>query len=108
MPSIWYSIIIIGIFTFLIRSTFILLSGRINLNPLFQRSLRFVPISVLIALIIPELLQSTQMHLSVISPRFLAGMVSMLIAWKTQNVILTIATGMLTLYLLNFLISIIV
>lgn len=105
MSSIWYSIILVGIFTFLTRLSFIILSDKIKLHPDVQRALRFVPIAVLTAIIIPELVQTNDARILFIFPRLFAGIFAILIAWRTRNIFLTIITGMLSLYLLNYFIN---
>jgi len=108
MSSIWYSIIIVGIFTFLTRLSFILYSDKIKLQPNIQRALQFVPIAVLSAIIIPELIQTNDSQILLIFPRLFAGFLAIIIAWRTRNIVLTIIIGMVSLYLLNFLINIMV
>ena len=105
MSSIWYSIILVGIFTFLTRLSFIILSDKINLQPNVKRALRFVPIVVLSAIIIPELFQNNDAQLLSIFPQIFAGILAIFIAWRTRNIILTIITGMLSLYFLNYLLN---
>ena len=104
MPSIWYSIILVGIFTFLTRLSFIILSDKIKLQPNAQRALQFVPIVVLSAIIIPELIQTKDAQIIFIFPRLFAGILAIFIAWRTRNIIFTIITGMLSLFFLNYLI----
>ena len=108
MSSIWISIILVGIFTFLTRLSFIFLSDKIKLQPTVQRALRFVPIAVLSAIIIPELVQTNDTQILFIIPRIFAGVIAIFVAWRTKNILLTIITGMLSLYLLNYLITLLV
>jgi len=105
MSSIWNSIILVGIFTFLTRLSFIILSDKTKLRPNVQSALRFVPIAVLSAIIIPELVQTNDAQILFIFPRLIAGILAIFVAWRTRNIILTIITGMLSLYLLNYLIN---
>lgn len=104
MTSIWYSIILVGVLTFLTRLSFIILSDKVKLPPNTQRALKFVPLAVLSAIILPELLKSTNDSTYNYLPRILAGIIAIYIAWRTKNIILTIITGMLILYILNYLI----
>jgi branched-subunit amino acid transport protein len=54
-----------------------------------------VPVAVLSAIILPELTSPTgSLFLSWRNPQLLAGMVAILVAWRTKNVLLTIAVGM--------------
>jgi len=102
MNSIWYSIFIVGILTYLSRLSFIFLSDRIKIHPRIYRTFRFIPIAVLSAIVFPELIHNTTSQNSFSEPRLIAGVIAILIAWRTKNVILTITAGMALLYLLQF------
>lgn len=94
-------LIVIGLITFAIRASSIILIGRRELPPLIKRALRFVPPAVLSAIIAPELLQpGGTLNLSLSNARLLAGVLAILVAWRTRNVILTIVAGMIVLWLL--------
>lgn len=96
-----------GVVTYAIRLSLILLMGRLNVPPLVRRSLRFVPPAVLSALIFPELLlPGGKMMLSLGNPRLLAGVLAGLVAWKSKNVLLAIGVGMVALWALQALLQI--
>ena len=104
MSTIWLAMIGLGLLTFLTRFSFIALLERWQTPPIVQRALRFVPIAVLTAIIIPELvLPNGTLDLNPYNPRLLAGLVATVVAWKTKNVILTIVVGMALLWLLQLL-----
>ena len=91
-----------GIVTYAIRLSPILLLGRVNVSPLVQRALRFVPPAVLSALIFPELLLPGGMPMfSFGNPRLLAGVLAGVVAWKSKNVLLAIAVGMVAMWVLQ-------
>lgn len=103
--SLWISIILIGLLTFFTRLSFILLSGKWKPPETFQRALRFVPVAVFSAIILPELVwKDGNLWLSPANPRLLAGLVAILVAWRTKNVVWTIAVGMAVLLLLQWVI----
>ncbi len=103
MAETWLIILLAGLLTFGIRLSFIALFGRWQPPDLFLRALRFVPPAVLSAIILPEmLLQNGQISLSPANPRLLAGVLAILVAWRTRNIFLTILAGMLALYLFLF------
>lgn len=98
---LWLSIIGMGLITFSIRLSLILLWERVYVPPAIQQALRFVPAAVLSAIILPELLQpGGQLDISLGNARLLAGLVAMLVAWRTKNVLFTIAAGMVLLWIL--------
>ena len=96
--NIWLVMLIGGLLTFATRLSFILLLDRIKVPDWFRRGLRFVPVAVLSAIILPELTSPNgTLFLSWRNPQLLAGAVAILVAWRTKNVILTIVAGMLAL-----------
>lgn len=100
---LWLTILAAGLLTYSQRLSLIAFWGQFDLSPLMKRMLRFVPVSVLTALIIPELLLvESSLTLSLENPRLLAGLLATLVAWRTRNVLLTIITGMMALILLSF------
>jgi branched-subunit amino acid transport protein len=101
--SIWLVMIIAGLLTFITRLSFILLLDRLRMPEWFRRGLRFVPVAVLSAIILPELTSPNgSLFLSWRNPQLLAGAVAILVAWKTKNVLLTIAAGMGALLIFRF------
>ena len=104
--NLWLTIIAMGLVTFAIRLSLIALLGRFEMPPLISRGLRFVPPAVLSAIALPELLQpGGQLNLSLGNARLLAGLLALLVAWRTRNVLLTVGLGMLALWLLQSLLK---
>ena len=100
--NIWITIVIAGLLTFATRFSFIFLLDRIKMPDWFRRGLRFVPVAVLSAIILPELTSPNgSLFLSWRNPQLLAGTVAILVAWRTKNVILTIVVGMAILLILR-------
>jgi branched-subunit amino acid transport protein len=99
-----FSLIIVGmgIVTYAIRLSLILLLGRVAVPYLMQQALRFVPPAVLSAIIFPELLQpGGTLQVSLGNPRLVAGVLAAVVALRTRSVLLTIAVGMLALWVLQ-------
>jgi branched-subunit amino acid transport protein len=104
--SIWVIILMAGLMTFATRLSFIFLLDRIKMPDWFRRGLRFVPVAVLSAIILPELTSPNgSLFLSWRNPQLLAGMVAILVAWRTKNVILTIIAGMVALLIFQALLG---
>ena len=104
--NIWLVMVIGGVLTFLTRLSFIALLDRITVPDWFRRGLRFVPVAVLSAIILPELTSPNgTLLLSWRNPQLLAGGVAILVAWKTKNVILTILAGMAALLIFQFILG---
>ena len=100
--KLWLTIASIGIVTFALRLSFILLLGRINVPSLVQRGLRFVPAAALSALVFPGfLLNQGTLDISLGNERLIAGVLAAFVAWRTKNVLLTICVGMMGLWILQ-------
>lgn len=97
------TIVIIGLGTFLFRFSFIYLYGRFQLPKWIQNAMRYVPPAVLSALIFPAIMiKEDIIWISPQNPRLIAGLIAILIAWKTKNLLLTIAAGMGIFWLMLF------
>jgi len=106
--NIWLVMLVGGLLTFATRLSFILLLHRIRVPEWFRHGLRFVPVAVLSAIILPELTRPDgTLFLSWRNPQLLAGAVAILVAWRTKNVILTIIAGMAALLVFQFVLGMI-
>ena len=98
----WLIIVGMGIVTYAIRLSLIVLLGRLDVPPLVQRALRFVPPAVLSAIIFPEVLSpGGALDISFGNDRLIAGVLAAVVAWRTRNVFLSIAVGMVALWILS-------
>jgi branched-subunit amino acid transport protein len=103
--TILLMLIVIGVITFGFRLSFIALMDRLRLPPLMQRALRFVPAAALTAIITPELfIQNGAIFLSPMNARLIAGVIAVVVAWRTKNTLLTIAAGMIALWVLQLIV----
>ncbi len=101
-PTLWLAILGAGAVSFALRLSFIALLGRIEVPPLLERALRYVPAAVLTAVVIPLLFYNDgALEVSLGNERLLAGLFAALIAWRTRNVLLTLGGGMATLWALQ-------
>lgn len=101
-PSIWLLFVTLALGTFALRLSFIYLFGKVDMPDWLRRALRFVPASVLAALVFPALTYpSGTLDLSLGNIRLLAGIGGALVAWKTRNVLWTIAVGMVLFWVLG-------
>ncbi len=100
--NLWLVIIGMGLITYAIRLSMIVLLERVTITDTMRSALRFVPAAVLSAIILPELLQpGGTLDISLGNDRLLAGLLAMLVAWRTKNVLYTIAVGMAALWILQ-------
>lgn len=97
--NLWLTIIGMGIITYLIRLSPILLLERFDLSDNIKQALRFVPVAVLSAIIFPEMFQpGGQLDISLGNDRLIAGLIAIAAAYFTQNVIWTVGIGMAALW----------
>ena len=102
--TIWIIIVISGILTFGLRLSFIFLFGRVDAPPMLQRALKYVPVAVLPALVLPSLLiRDGTLDASLGNERLIAGILAAVVAWRSKSVLLTIVVGMISLWILQVL-----
>ena len=100
----WLAILGMGVVTFALRASFLLLPEHMKLPDLLRRALPFVPAAVLTAVWAPELLlQKGVLYLSLQNERLLAGLVAIAVAWRWRLTFATIASGLLALHLFDWL-----
>jgi branched-subunit amino acid transport protein len=73
--------------------------------PLLARALRHVPAAMLTAIVVPAIVFAAPgaLRLDVGNVRLIAALVAGVAAWRWRNTLLTIAVGMATLWLLQWL-----
>jgi branched-subunit amino acid transport protein len=81
--------------TFAIRYPMMVLVNRITLPPPLIQALRFVPVAVLTAIIFPSVLMPQGTITLGLNNAYLWGaLATVIIAWRTRNLLLTIVLGM--------------
>ena len=99
---IWMTIFISGLVTFMLRFSAIFQVKNSNTPEWLENILKYIPTSVLAALIFPELLFNDSNSIQLIeNPKILAASAALLVTIFTKNVIMTIITGMLVLWILT-------
>ena len=81
--------------TFAVRYPVLALVGKIDLPEPVLRALRFVPPTILAAIIVPDiLLKDGALYIAADNSYLVAGIVTGLVAWRSKNLLLTIVLGM--------------
>lgn len=94
-------IAVIGVATFSIRFSFVGLFGYVDaIPPRLQRGLRYVPAAVLAALVLPALVVF-QPDGALEVDKLVAGAVAFGVAWRTEDILATMAAGMGAIWLLQ-------
>ena len=99
---LWMLFLALAAGTFVLRYSFIYLFGKVDVPNWLRDALRFVPASVLAALVLPALVYSEgTLDISLNNIRLLAGIGGALVAWRTKNVLWTILVGMVLFWVLQ-------
>lgn len=100
---IWCAIMICGIITFLTR--FLPLSHFMpqQISQPIERALGYVPVAVLTPIIITAILMPGSEVISEENMRIPASLIAILVAKLTGSIVMTLVSGLSTLWLLNFL-----
>jgi len=87
--------------TFLIRFSFIGLGSRIEMSPRLKKTLRFVPVTVLPAIIAVQILNvDASMEFSLRNPKVIAALICTLVSFRF-GLIWVVISGVASLMLLN-------
>ncbi len=102
--AIWVAIGLAGFGTQAIRLAFVVtIRQTTRIPPVALRALRLVPAAVLAALAAPALVRPDGPYeMPWENLRLLAGLLAGAVAWRTRNVVATIAAGMTALWLLTW------
>lgn len=94
----------LAIILLVIKGLFLCFVPHGRIPAFFERSLRYIPPAVLAALVAPSILYARGIDGPMLSfPRIAAGAIAFGFALKTRNIIITIVTGMVMLWLFSYL-----
>ncbi|MCP1675949.1 branched-subunit amino acid transport protein [Natronocella acetinitrilica] len=106
MPLVWTLVVVIGVVTFALRLSGILVLGSREMPPLLERALRYVPAAVLAAIVVPAIIHGgPDQGFHAGNSRLFAGLLAAVVAWTTRSVLATLGVGMGSLWLLDWLID---
>ncbi|MFE4107745.1 AzlD domain-containing protein [Almyronema epifaneia] len=90
-----YLIAGMGIITFLIRYSLIAISGQVTLSDAFSRALRYVPPTVLTAIVVPAVLSPDQsVAFGLANARLIGALAALGVGLWRKQLLLTILVGM--------------
>lgn len=93
--------------TFLIRYPVLAMSGRIQLSPRFLQLLRYVPPTVLTAIVVPAVLMPNQeLWIDYTNARLIGAIAAITVAFWRKNLLLTIVVGMAVFFLWQWLVPV--
>ena len=98
--KVWAVIVIVGALNYATRLSFIALFARRTMPPLLARTLKFVPVAMLTALIVPMVVGSAGQAV-LATPRIVAVLIAAIVAFWTRSTLATLAAGMGVLWLVQ-------
>ncbi len=100
--KLWLVIFVVGALNFLSRLSFIAFFARRSMPPMLALALRYVPVAMLTALIVPMVLAGPPTVVPELpTPKILATLVAGVVAWLTHSSLKTLAAGMAALWALQ-------
>ena len=100
----WSSVIVAGILTYLTRTTMVTLVNKNILSSKIKQILSYVPAAVFPAIIFPGIfLNDTGFFISLDDPKIIAATLAIIIGYFTKNVIATILSGLISYWIIIFL-----
>ena len=98
--KLWVIIVVVGALNYLSRLSFIALFARRSMPPLAVRALRYVPASMLTALLLPMIVGDASGALQV-DARVPAAIAAGVVAFMTRSTLWTLASGMSMLWVVR-------
>jgi branched-subunit amino acid transport protein len=96
----WSDIVLVGgmaLVTFACRYPVLAFVSRLTIPPRVRATMEFIPTAVLTAIITPAILAPNgELALHWQNPALIAALLCGLVAWRSQNILLTIVVGMAT------------
>lgn len=98
--KVWMVIAVVGALNYLSRLSFIAFFARRSVPAPLARALKYVPVAMLAALIIPMIVASAPATGGgVVTPRVIAAVLAGVIAYVTHSTLKTLLAGMVALWL---------
>lgn len=92
--------------TYLTRAPLMVLVGKVKLSRQLENYLKFMPVAILTALVVPGLVvQDQQLNLAWDNPYLPAAFVAGLLAWRTKNVFWAMIGGVATVIIVRALLT---
>lgn len=93
--------VLIGIGTLALRSSVLVVAERLGeVPPRVREVLRMIPSAALAALVAPAVMRPHGTF-DLVSPESVAGLLALLVAWRTRSLLATIVVGLIAVVLLG-------
>lgn len=95
------ALVLVGVGNVVLRGSALLFAERLrDVSPRTQAVLRMIPPAILAALVAPALLRP-EGTFAPLGPQALAGLVALVVAWRTRNLLATILVGLVAVVVLG-------
>lgn len=95
------ALVLVGVGNVVLRGSALLFAERLrDVSPRTQAVLRMIPPATLAALVAPALLRP-EGTFAPLGPQALAGLVALVVAWRTRNLLATIIVGLVAVVVLG-------
>jgi len=103
----WVVIVVVGVLNYASRLSFIALFAHVEMPSFVARALRFVPATMLTAIVVPSIVfvEPGTLSFSYTNAKLDAALVAALVAWRTKNATVTMVTGMVALWIAQWLLG---
>lgn len=104
----WYvfaAIVLLALCSVITRAGYLLVGHLLPLPDRVRSALRFAPLAALTAIIVPEILPWNPQHGPMLDLKLVAAIVSIWVFQRTRSALLLIVSGMLTLWLMRWIVS---
>jgi len=103
---LWLLLIILPLTTFLLRGTFLIFGTKLTLPESFDKIFRYIPAAILAAFVGPALVKNKGIvDYSFSNPYLLAGLVAIIIAGRTKSILITLVSGMISLWFFRWVLA---
>ena len=105
--TIWLLILAVGAITYSARLSFIALFARRDMPPLLAEGLKHVPVAMLTVIVVPAVvfMPPGVLRIDPGNAKLIAALAAGTVAWWRQSAVLTIASGMVVLWSLQYAMS---
>ena len=101
--SFWVVVVFLAIGTLSIRSSFFFLYSRLKISSSLRRSFSYIPAAVLPALVFPSVVfHEGTVDMIMNKERLLALILATVACYVSRSVVLTIVTGLMSLFLMTY------
>ena len=102
--TVWLVVTAVAAVSLAFRLSFFVLFSRVEtVPPRLEAVLRYVGPSVIAALVLPAVLLADG-SVTPLTPEFAAATVAAVVAWRTENIALTVGVGMVVLWTVGWLV----